>query len=364
MKNLIDLTALSYHITGIERFAMCITEEIIKLDTENEYVLLFRNEVYPVFSPYIDGKRVTAKVIHGNQKLLFFQIIIPFELYRIKADNYLFFAFPSPILFFNKNIYNTIHDMGRWDCPETKGLHLFYFKTTESIALKKAKHVFTVSEFSKERINKIMNIPLDKITVTYNGIANSLVNSDSNIDIVRAKYKLPEKYIMFLSTLQPRKNLKLLLEAFSEIMDQVDYDLVLIGRTGWNVDELIKKYNLEGRIVFTGFVADEDVSVIYKNAECFVFPTLYEGFGIPPVEALALGTAVISSDSSCMKEVLRNQAVYFENNNKEELKKLVINLPEFVEKMPRELDQFQIDNYSYNVSAKKVIDVLSGSVHK
>lgn len=363
MRNLIDLTSLSYHITGIERFAMCITEEILKLDTVNEYVLLFRNEIYPVFFPYIDGERVTAKVIHGNQKLLFFQMIIPFELYRIKADNYLFFAFPSPLLFFNKNIINTIHDMGRWDCPETKGLHLFYFKTTESIALRKAKHVFTVSEFSKERINKIMNIPLDKITVTYNGIANSLVNSDSNIDVVRAKYKLPEKYIMFLSTLQPRKNLKLLLEAYSEIMDKVDYDLVLIGRVGWNVDELIQKYNLEGRIVFTGFVADEDVSLIYKNALCFVFPTLYEGFGIPPVEALALGTAVISSDSSCMREVLRNQAIYFKNNDKDELKALLLNLPSFVDNMPRELDQFQNNNFNYSVSAKTVLSILSESEH-
>ena len=361
MKNVIDLTSLSYHITGIERFALCITEEILKLDKKNEYILLFRNEVYPIFSSYIDNKRVTSRILHGNHKLLFFQVIMPFELYSIKADNYLFFAFPAPILFFNNNIFNTIHDMGRWDCPETKGLHLFYFKTTEAIALKKAKHIFTVSEFSKDRINKIMNIPLKRITVTYNGISRTLVNSNSNIDIVRTKYNLPEKYIMFLSTLQPRKNLKLLLEAFSEIMDRVDYDLVLIGRIGWNVDDLIEKYNLEGRIVFTGFVADEDVAVIYKNAKCFVFPTLYEGFGLPPVEALALGTAVISSDSSCMKEVLRKQAVYFENNNKVELKELLQSLNSFVDKMPRELDRFQIENYSYSVSAKSVLSVLSKS---
>ena len=358
MKNLIDLTSLSYHITGIERYAMCMAEEILKADKSNDYILLFRDEIHPKFLPYIDKNRIIARVIHGKNKLLFFQVIMPIELYRIKADNYLFFAFPSPILFNNSRIYNTIHDMGRWDCPETKGLHLFYFKTTETIALRKARHIFTVSEFSKERINKIMNVSVNDITVTYNGIANSIVNTNSNIDDVRKKYKLPEKYIMFLSTLQPRKNLKLLLEAFSEIMNMVDYDLVLIGRNGWNVDELIEKYNLEGRIIFTGFVKDEDVSIIYKNAECFIFPTLYEGFGIPPVEALALGTAVISSDSSCMKEVLRNQAVYFKNNDKEELKQLMLNLSEVVGNMPRELDQFQVANYSYSVSAQKVLSVI------
>ena len=359
MRNVIDLTSLSYHITGIERFALCITEEMLRADKNNEYVLFFRNEIYPTFRPYIDNKRVQARVLHGNKKLLFFQITMPIELYKIKADNYLFFAFPSPILFFNKNVYNTIHDMGRWDCPETKGVHLFYFKTTESIALKKAKHIFTVSIFSKERISKLMNISLDKITVVYNGIADTLSKeSDIDFEILKEKYKLPQKYIMFLSTLQPRKNLKLLLEAYSEVMNSVDYDLVLIGRVGWNVDDLINKYNLNGRITFTGFVDDADVAGIYKNAMCFVFPTLYEGFGIPPVEALGMGCPVISSDSSCMKEVLRNQAVYFENNNKEELKKLLIKLSDEVLSMPRQLDDFQKTNYSYKVSAKKILSIL------
>lgn len=359
MINVIDLTSLSYHITGIERFAMCITEELLKADYENKYILLFRNEVHPTFAKYIDGEKVLARVLHGNNKLVFFQIIMPMELYKIKADNYLFFAFPSPILFFNKNTYNTIHDMGRWDCPETKGIHLFYFKTTESIALKKAKHLFTVSEFSKCRIHELMNIDSNKITVTYNGIAETLSSNNVDFDILKRKYNLPDKYIMFLSTLQPRKNLKLLLEAYSEVMDLVDYNLVLIGRIGWNVDDLIKQYNLNGRITFTGFVDDTDVAGIYRNAMCFVFPTLYEGFGIPPVEALALGTAVISSDSSCMKEVLRGQAVYFENNNKEALKRLLNNLPKTVKSMPRELDEFQKNNYSYRKSALKVLAELN-----
>ena len=105
MINVIDLTSLSYHITGIERFAMCITEELLKADYENKYILLFRNEVHPTFAKYIDGEKVLARVLHGNNKLVFFQIIMPMELYKIKADNYLFFAFPSPILFFNKNTY-------------------------------------------------------------------------------------------------------------------------------------------------------------------------------------------------------------------------------------------------------------------
>lgn len=359
MKIAIDLTALSYHLTGIERFALCMTEAMLNEDAENQFILIFRNEIYPSLNKYIDGEKVKSKIITGNNKLLFFQIILPIELYKIKADKYLFMAFPGPILFFNSNIYNTIHDMGRWDCPETKGVHLFYFKTTESMAIRKAKHLFTVSEFSKSRIHELMGIDNSKITVTYNGVSKTIDGVDSDYETVREKYGLPSQYIMFLSTLQPRKNLKLLIEAFSEIKENVSYDLVLIGRVGWKVEDILEKYGVDGRIHFTGFVEDKDVALIYKNAICFVFPTLYEGFGIPPIEALAMGTPVISSDSSCMREVLRNQAVFFANNDKEDLKEKLISLKEGTEGMATKLDEFQKSNFDYRISAKKCLTKLA-----
>lgn len=359
MNYLIDLTSLSYHLSGIERFAICMTEEMLKKDSTNSYILLFRDNIHESFRKYIDGNRIKAKVIHGNNKLLFFQIIIPFYLYKIKADAYIFFAFPAPILFFNKNIYNTIHDMGRWDFPGKGKIALFYYRTTESSAIKKSKHIFTVSEFSKNRIADIMNIPATKISVTYNGISKTLIDSKQSLKEVNKKYNLPNKYIMFLSTLQPRKNLNLLIDAFSDVKDLVDFDLVLIGRKVQKIEELIIQKGVVDRVVVTGFVEDLDVAAIYKNALCFIFPTLYEGFGIPPVEALSMGCPVISSDSSCMKEILRNQATYFENNNKEELAKLLVKLNENVNKMPRKLDEFQIENFSYAKSAQTVLDILN-----
>lgn len=359
MRILIDLTALSYHMTGIERFALCVTKEMLEIDKVNEYILLFRNDVYEDLRAYVDGERITAKVIHGNHKMLFFQIVIPFTLYGIKADRYCFFAFPGPLLFRNKHIYNTIHDMGRWDQPiGEKPLNLFYFKTTEGHALRAARKVFTVSQFSKDRIVTIAGLDPDRVEVVYNGITDKITDSSSSFDNVKNRYDLPDKYIMFLSTLQPRKNLKLLLEAYSEIKDKVDYGLVLVGRKGWEVDELLHKYSLDEDIVVTGYVPDEDIAVIYRNALCFVFPTLYEGFGIPPVEALAMGCPVISSDSSCMKEILMDRAVFFKDNDKQELTGLLEKLDTFVDDMPRELNEFQKENYSYRASAKKILKTI------
>lgn len=359
MRILIDLTALSYHMTGIERFALCVTKELLEQDKKNEFILLFRDEIYPDFNDYVDGTRVRARILHGNHKLLFFQIVIPFNLYRIKADRYCFFAFPGPLLFKSKYIYNTIHDMGRWDQPiGEKPLNLFYFKTTESHALRVAKKVFTVSQFSKERIMSIAGLTDDKVEVVYNGITDKITDSIKDFSEVKDRYGLPDRYIMFLSTLQPRKNLQLLLEAYSDIKSKVNYGLVLVGRKGWEVDELLHKYSLDSDIVVTGYVPDEDIAAIYKKALCFVFPTLYEGFGIPPVEALSMGCPVISSDSSCMKEVLMDQAVFFKDNDGKELENLLEKLDSFVDKMPRELNEFQKVNYSYGASAEKILEVL------
>ena len=163
---------------------------------------------------------------------------------------------------------------------------------------------------------------------------------------------------MTLSTLEPRKNMELLLRAFSEVQDSVDYDLVLVGRKGWKVDELIQKYDSNHRIHITGFIKDEHLNTIYRNAECFVFPSLYEGFGLPPVEALSAGTPVISSDAASMPEVLRKQALYFKNDSEEELKRILLELDTILPSLPRKPDEFQMGNYRFAEAAAGVIELV------
>ena len=359
MKIAIDLTPAYYHLTGIERFALCITEEMIKQDNNNEYILIFKDKIHKNFAYIVDEKRIKSVILHGKNKLFFYQVNLLKSLYRIKADRYLFLAFPAPILFKNKFLYNTLHDMGRWDYDDDRLIHKVYFRTLDIAAAKHSNKIFTVSNFSKNRLNSILHYPLDDIVVTYNGVTSSITDSNDNFLEVKEKYGLPKQYIMYLSTLQPRKNLKLLLEAYSEISNEVNYGLVLIGRNGWQTNELMEKYNQNNRIIFTGFVEDKDIASVYKNAICFVFPTLYEGFGIPTIEALAMGTPVISSDSSCMPEILMDRALYFKNNSKEELKQLLLRLPEISEDIPHSLNEFQVNNYSYVKSARKILEILT-----
>lgn len=361
MRIAIDLTSLSYHMTGIERYATCVSEQMLEQDSVNEYHLLFRNDIYPSFLRYIDDKRVKSTILAGNNKLLFYQVTLLKELNKIEADKYLFFAFTSPVLFRKKGIINTIHDMGAWDSSEAmKLLQKFYWKITMRCSSIVSERIITVSEFSKGRIAEILNYPKEKIDVIYSAVYEGVKKDYGySFEDVQYKYSLPKKYIMTLSTLEPRKNMTILLRAFSEIQNQVDFDLVLVGRKGWKMDDIIAKYNKNGRIHITGFIDDEHLSTIYKNAMCFVFPSLYEGFGLPPVEALALGTPVISSDAASMPEVLRNQAVYFHNNDEKALIKLLLDLEKCVDSMPRELDDFQKNNYRFETSANKVLMMIN-----
>ena len=165
---------------------------------------------------------------------------------------------------------------------------------------------------------------------------------------------------MPLSALEPRKKRQLLLRAFSDVQDTVNYDLVLVGRKGWKVDEVLGKYNTKDRIHITGFIEDEHISTIYKNAMCFIFPSLYEGFGLPPVEALALGTPVIASDAASLPEILMDQATYFKSNDINELKKILLELEEDVKSMPHELNDYQNSNYRFDISAGKIIKLIIG----
>lgn len=360
MRICVDLTSLADNFSGIERFALSITKELIK-STEHHWILLFKNEVYKDFK----DEDVEKIVINGGNKLIFNQLILPLKLLGIKADSYFFPAFPAPFFFFNKNAYNTIHDLSCWDCPgSNKRYMIWYFKIMYWKASLCNKKIITVSEFSKGRICKILKAKPENVSVVYNGISDQFNNSelsDEEKKRVERKYNLPKDYVLCLSTLEPRKNLRLLLDAYSSLFyEGIIDEIVLAGRKGWKMEDFLKGYPEEflQHVHFTGFVDDEDLPAIYKLAKVFVFPSLYEGFGIPPLEALACGTPVISSDAASMPEVLGNNAVYFINDNKNSLVDTLRNND--VIKCLRNATILLLDRYSWSSSALKLVKYIEG----
>ena len=369
MKVLIDLTSLADNFSGIERFALSITKELITDQSRSdiEFILVFKNEVHKEFAA--EQHNVKKIIVRGKNKLVFNQLQLPLKLATIKADYYFFPAFPAPFFFFNRNAISAIHDVGCWDCPSKNRKYMtLYFKIMYRKAALGHKNVVTVSQFSKNRISKILKKEPGEITVIYDGLSDCFADFcyDNDQDMkAKGAYGLPEKYILCLSTLEPRKNMRLLVEAFSELIKEkkINTNLVLAGRKGWLMDDLLSDLDKEivDKIHFTGFVEDDLLPYVYKNAQVFVFPSVYEGFGVPPIEAMSMGIPVISSDAASLPEVLGNAAYYFKNRNLKDLKKQIVAVMNLsVEKidMTKKAGVEQAQLFSWKTEALKLRDTL------
>ncbi len=187
-----------------------------------------------------------------------------------------------------------------------------------SISCKRADHIITISEFSKNEIIKYMKITPEKISVMPCGVDSTIYNNKFNEEKymkLLKKYNLTNGYILYLGTLEPRKNLERLIEAYALMNNQLTEvpKLVLAGKKGWMYDRifsLVEQYNLNDKVIFTGYIESEYAQVLLRGALFFVFPSIYEGFGIPPLEAMACGTPVMVSDQASIPEVVGDAGYY------------------------------------------------------
>src|SRR3989344_8828356 len=182
-----------------------------------------------------------------------------------------------------------------------------------SSSVRNAVKVFTISNASKDDIIKVYKVPEDKVVVTYPGIKHeSEMILEKNMKDLRKKYGIGEDYILYVGTLQPRKNIVRLIEAFSKI-NHDNIFLVIVGKKGWLYEEILsapKKFKVENSVKFLDFVPEKELPIIYRNALCFVLPSLYEGFGLPVLEAMKYGCAVITSNISSLPEAGGDAALY------------------------------------------------------
>jgi glycosyltransferase involved in cell wall biosynthesis len=176
------------------------------------------------------------------------------------------------------------------------------------------------------------------------------------------KFSIAGKYVLFVGTLQPRKNIVRLTEAFSKL-EEKDLNLVVVGKKGWQYEEILdapKKYNVEKKVLFLDSVSDSDLFSLYKNAQCFVLPSLYEGFGLPILEAMQYGCPVITSNVSSLPEAGGDAALYFDPLNIEDMAqkiKMVLTDTNLREEMIKK-GYNQIKKFSWEKTAKETLEVL------
>ena len=239
-----------------------------------------------------------------------------------KSDIYHFFNFTIPKNIKGKVII-TIYDTVFFSAPETMGdmKAISEYK----YAAERSDLILTISESAKSDIIKYFNVDEKKIEIVTPGIdlEKYLHNyTDMELENVRKKYKLPENYILYLGTIEPRKNIERTIKAFIKYKKEVKDDLkfVIVGGKGWKYDNIMKLIESMGTdIILTGYIDEEDKIPIYKLAQLFAFPSLYEGFGMPVLEAMAAGVPVVTSNVSSLPEVAGDAAILVDPLNEDEI---------------------------------------------
>jgi len=229
----------------------------------------------------------------------------------------------------------TIHDLSfmvRPECAEA-GLRR-YLSETVPRTVKRADQVIVVSESIKQELIERLRTPAEKLHVIYNGVSPQFrpfgQPEQEELKEVRTRHALPERFALFVSTIEPRKNLVRLVEAWAKVKQTPagrERKLILVGRKGWLYEPIfqrIAELKLEDEISWLNFVPDDDLPALYNLADLFVFPSLYEGFGIPPLEALACGRPVVVADNSAMAEIFKGAAILCQAESVDSIAEAVI----------------------------------------
>jgi len=239
---------------------------------------------------------------------------------------------------------------------------LYQLKLWGKYSIKRADKIITISKSSKNDIIKAYKVNEAKVAVVYPGIKELKNGAKAlNMDELNKKFRINKEYILFVGTLQPRKNIVKLIDAFSKLESKVD--LVIVGKKGWQFEEILeapKKYGVSERVKFLDSVTDEELPSLYKNAVCFCLPSLYEGFGLPILEAMQNGCPVLTSNVSSLPEAGGDAALYFNPENaddiKEALEKVLSN-----EKLRQDMIKKgynQVKKFSWDKSARETLKVL------
>lgn len=304
MKLIIDGRIVTKNINGIGRY----TYELVKrLSKDNDIILLTNN--IEMSKQIFNEKNIKYLFVRSAFLSITEIIELPYIVNKYKKEYFYFTPSFSTSPFIKCKSFMTLHDLNHIDLPQYYSkINKYYYKFVVKPFAKKCDKIFTVSNFSNKRIVEWLQCDKEKVVTTYNGIDKNIKKVLDNVKLkgVREKYKLPNRYILYIGNLKPHKNVKTLVKAMSYVND---VKLVINGKPNEELDKLINKNKLNDKIVFIGYVDDEDLSSLYTMAEIFIYPSIYEGFGLPVLEAMSCECPTITSNKTALVEVVEDAAI-------------------------------------------------------
>ncbi|WP_294133033.1 glycosyltransferase family 1 protein [uncultured Clostridium sp.] len=333
MKFSIDARGINlYKGSGIGTYTENLLRELLNIDTKNNYSIFWTGENYE------DYKKDNSKIIFTSKKHGTFYENYYYPNY-IEENNIDMHHIPQNGIGLNElytsPIVVTIHDLIPYILPETVGRgYLERFLRDMPLIVRDSKVILTVSEYSKRDIIKFFPfVNEEKIFVTPLAANKSYkpLNKTNCIEYIKNKYSIDSPFILYIGGFSTRKNVKELIIAFNKIQKSLkkNYKLVLCGSIrdeGIKLQELCKELLMDDKIIFTGFVPDDELPLFYNAAEVFIYPSSYEGFGLPPLEAMSCATPVITSNLTSIPEVTKDCAILINPFDKDELASSILTL--------------------------------------
>jgi len=309
-------------------------------------------------------------VMRSDRRLRWQQVELPRRAHAARVDLLHVTGFDAP-LWRPCPVILTVHDVigplfpGNFP-PIARGYWAWWLPRS----VRFADFVVSDSRNTKDDLLRLTKVPEARIRVVYPGVSprfGPLPSPDLGASI-RHKYSLPSKYLLYVGTIEPRKGLSTLVAAYSRVSEHLCQDLVIAGKKGWYAQGLFDSVRTRGlgqRVHFPGYVADEDLPDLYRNADLFVFPSTYEGFGLPPLEALACGTPVICSDAASLPEVVGDAALLFPTGNEDALATTIRETLEdgTLQRNLRRAGPEQARRFTWDETARQMIEVY-GQVYE
>lgn len=365
----IDARMYSTEFTGIGRYVYELVKALTELDDKNEYVL-FMNE--PEYSKFVESRRVKKVLVKARHYSVREQLGYLWTLRRAKLDLMHFTHFNAPILYRKPSVV-TIHDLTLSFFPGKKMNSAFYrmaYNTVLKAAVRNARKVIAVSENTKADLVEIAGTSPSKVEVVYEGVGEEFgPRGDQELqEDVHRKYSITRDFLLYTGVWRGHKNLVNLIRAFALLREGEeghDLQLVITGEEDPYYPEVkrtVKELGLEHHVIYTGMVPEKELVALYQTATAYVFPSLYEGFGLPPLEAMRCGTPVVASKVSCIPEICGEaSAIYFDPYDPEDISNSIrkVLLDENLQKELRECGLKHSLKFSWEKMAQKTLEIYT-----
>jgi len=315
---------------GMGRYTKNLIQCLAKLDSQNHYVLFLSRDNAMEFRINQPNFQNVIVPLPPREERYFEQLILPPYLYWYNLDIVHYLGWAGCLAYRGKSVM-TIHDVNYIFLHKNWRSRFYYNHLFRKSAYLVDK-IITVSKSAKSQISQFLQMPEEKIKMIYEAASPSFSPVEYQLlDEVQRRYGIGGRYILGVGTLEPNKNFRGLLRAYHLVRErmQTRIQLVLVGQKGWDYSELLSEFEdsrYRRDIIRTGYVSDNDLVALYTGAEVFVFPSFYEGFGLPVLEAMSCGTPVITSNSSSLPEVVGDAGLLIDPRNIQEIVEAIMKI--------------------------------------